>query len=211
MLSLGIAPVSKEAQEANSQAQGFWWRHVLPCWLAGRSDELKLYTRGEEEAGWDPVGEPQHRLQAPEQGCASPENMVLDLENSSGMGRALVEPGVQPGLQRTSSLSPHPEPGSWLWDLWRWAHAAVLHDRKEHTPRHSSLPRNRAPGGGQGTPARSTELSPHGGAPQTVCCSLTAPLGRSQRRRESPRGTRFTAGRVACGVHVDNSRTTGRA
>lgn len=99
MLSLGIAPVSKEAQEANSQAQGFWWKHVLPCWLAGRSDELKLYTRGEEEAGWDPVGEPQHRLQAPEQGCASPENMVLDLENSSGMGRALVEPGV-PTLSR---------------------------------------------------------------------------------------------------------------
>lgn len=76
---------------------------------------------------------------------------------------------------------------------------------------HSSLPRNIAPGGGQGTPARSTELSPHGGAPQTARCRLTAPLGRSQRRRESPRGTRFMAGRVACGVQVDDSRTTGRA
>lgn len=43
--------MSWEVQEANSQAQGFWWRRVLPGWLAGRSDKLKVYTRGEEEAG----------------------------------------------------------------------------------------------------------------------------------------------------------------
>lgn len=70
---------------------------MLPGWLAGRSDKLKVYTRGEEEAGgtqWESRST-DFRLQSK---AVPPENMVLDLDNSSGMGRALVEPGVQPGL-----------------------------------------------------------------------------------------------------------------